>query len=357
MEKLFYEETQWTANFSAHPPADRAALECIIIEPRCHANLGGVLRNISCMLPNAAITVYHSQHNAAYIQDILSRNAAELDAANRELDAANRELDAANGGIKLQCFTESNITRRQYCDILCDPQFWDNVKSPKALIFQTDAGIRKNNVLRFMEYDYVGAPWSWPIYGDNHLQIGNGGFSLRTPQVMKDICANFARDPNYFDRELGEPEDIFYARHLIHMNHVNLPTVEEASAFAVEYNTHPDPFGFHQAYGLNHPPALIEHWMRNTDLNEAKDTRLKVTDAWVQSDGGRQYSTPELMQWASLGVGPIGFRMPADTLVTAMPFDIHIGYRKWLHVRFSNQKELRVPLYQNRCKTDIMVAV
>lgn len=339
MEKFFYEETPWAANFSAHPAAEHAALECIIIEPRCHANLGGVLRNVSCMLPNAAITLYHSQQNAAFVHDIIG-----------DANVAN------SGGIQLKCFTEGNITRRQYCDILCDPQFWDDVRSPKALIFQTDAGIRKNNVLRFMEFDYVGAPWLWPVCGDPHLQIGNGGFSLRTPRIMKEICSNFARDQHYHDRDLGEPEDIFFARHLINMNHVHLPTFDEASAFAVEYNTHSDPFGFHQVFGI-HPPDMVKHWMHNTDFANITNAVLKVTDAWVQTDTGRQYSTPELLQWASLGVGPAGFRMPTHTLVTPITFDVHVGYRKWLHVRFSNQKELRVPLYQNRCKTDIMVAV
>lgn len=332
MDRLFY-GAPWKPNFTTHPSSDQAALECIIIEPRCHDNLSAVLRNASCMLPNAAMTIYHSKKNEKFVQDILGENHT----------------------VNLKCFTEDNITRREYCDILCTPDFW-NIASPRCLIFQTDSGIRKNNILRFLEYDYVGAPWAWPIRGDCHINIGNGGFSLRSPHVMKEICTHFVRDPSYPDKELGEPEDIFFARTLVNMNHVSLPTFDEASAFAVEYNTHPDPFGFHQAYGIHHPPEIVRQWMSVTDPPVAESELMRIADAWVESEGGRQVSTPKLNQWLALGIGSAGFCLPAHTLLTAMPFDIHPGHRKWLNVRFSNKKECRVPLYRNRCMTDIKVA-
>lgn len=332
MDKLFY-EAPWVPNFTTHPSAENAALECIIVEPRCHANLAAVLKNTSCMLPYAALTVYHSKENESLIYDILGNDV---------------------GNIKMKCFTDGNINRRQYCDLLCDPQFWDDVKSPKALIFQTDSGIRKNSILRFMEFDYIGAPWSWPIRGDEHIYVGNGGFSLRAPGLMKEICKNFSRDPSYPEKDLGEPEDIFFARTIVNVNHACLPTFEEASAFAVEHNRHPDPFGFHQAYAF-HPNDMVERWMRDTDPKSA-GVLIKVVDAWIESEGGRRCSSPELHQWVSLGIGSYGFRMPKNTFVTAMPFDIHVGYKKWLYVRFSNEKEIKVPLYQNRCKADISVA-
>lgn len=331
MDKLFYEKP-WVGNFDIHPPAFNSALECVIIEPRCHANLSAVLRNMSCMLPNAALTVFHSTANESFVRDIVG----------------------STNQVKLYCFTESNINRNQYSELLCTPAFWDIIQSPRALIFQTDSGMRKNTMLRFMEFDYVGAPWSWQIYGDTNIYLGNGGFSLRTPSVMKSICSNFLRNPHFPDKEAGEPEDIFYGRILAHINDVCLPSYEEASMFSVEHNTHTDPLGFHQGYAF-HPQPVVEKWMTDTDPCDGGSI-LKIRDAWIESDGGRQWSSPQLVQWLSIGVGSAGFRMPKDTRVACVPRDIHPGIRKCLHITFDGQRNVKIPLYQNRCKEPIHVA-
>lgn len=283
------------------------------------------------MLPYAALTVFHSQANARFLYDIVGDN----------------------NNVNLVCFTESNITRYEYSDILCSPTFWDCLKAPKTLIFQTDSGIRKNTILRFMEYDYIGAPWSWQIYGDTNIQIGNGGFSLRTPHIMKEICTMYRRNPHYHDKEAGEPEDILFARTLVHMNQVSLPSYDVACAFSVEHNTHPDPLGFHQAYAF-HPKPLVETWMTKTDGTCASTLTLK--DAWIESESGRQWSSHDLCGWLSLGIGPSGFLMPKDTLLTPVTCDVHPGTKKMLCLNFYAQGLVRVPLYQNRCKADIHVA-
>lgn len=330
MEKLFYDKP-WIGNFDAHPAAFESALECVIIEPRCHDNLSATLRNMSCMLPNAALTIFHSKTNETFLHNIVG----------------------TTNNVKMYCFTESNIDRKQYSELLCTPAFWDIIQSPRALIFQTDSGIRKNTMLRFMEYDYIGAPWHWQIYGDDNIYLGNGGFSLRSPSVMKQICSNFLRNPNYHDQQTGEPEDIFYGRVLAHMNHVSLPSYEVASMFSVEHNTHPDPLGFHQGYAF-HPEPIVKQWMLDTDPCEQKE-RLVIKDAWLESDGGRQWSSPQLKQWLSIGIGSAGFRMPKDTKLACVTHDVHEGVRKWLYVNFGTQLT-KIPLYQNRCKEPIHVA-
>lgn len=333
MENIFYSRP-WVGNFHTHPVASEAALECVIVEPREHANLPAVLRNTSCMLPYAAITIFHSRANETYVRNIIG----------------------TENNVKMVCFTESNIDRKQYNNMLTSPDFWDSFEAPKILMFQTDSGIRKNTILRFMEYDYIGAPWHWPIYGDSNIYLGNGGFSLRTPSVMKHICTEVSRNPNYHDQEIGEPEDIYFGRSMVHMNNIILPKYDEASAFSVEHNVHLDPLGFHQAYSF-HPKPLVLKWMQDTDPCECTEKeRLQIMDAWIEADSGRQWSPPMLRTWLATGIGSAGFRLPKDTKIACVAQDIHPSVRKSLNIVFSNHHSVKVPLYQNRCKEPIHVA-
>jgi hypothetical protein len=340
LEGLFY-SLQWQDNFDTHPCASDAPLECVIVEPRNHDNLDATLRNISCMLPYAALTVYHSKQNASNIRNIVYKNGE-------------------TNNVNLRCFTEDNITRFKYCDMLCDPTFWGELQSDKVLIFQTDSGIRKNTLLRYMEYDYIGAPWSWPIYGDPNITIGNGGFSLRSRRLMHDICQVFKRNLQCHDKDLGEPEDVFFARHLIHVNDAILPTFEIASSFAVEHNTHADPFAFHQAYAF-HPKPIVERWFNESSMDPYNaSVTLCIKDAWIETDFGHVWSSPKLTQWLALGIGSAGFRLPKDSRIDCVSSDVHFGLRKWLCVILQNIKtktctNVKVPLYQNRCKEDIHV--
>lgn len=336
MEAEFYNKG-WVPNFDVHPPASEAALECAIVEPRSHSNLAPVLCNISCMFPYAALTILHSKENEQFVQDIIG---------------------VGNTNIKRICFTESNITVKEYNELMCTPSFWEHFQSPRVLIFQTDSGVRKNMVLRFMEFDYVGAPWHWPIYGDPYLYVGNGGFSLRNPRVMQKICSSFVRDPNYPDnRAAGEPEDTFYARILPHISEVNLPSYDVASMFSVEHNVHQDPMGFHQGFGF-HPEKMVKEWIANTDpCKPSPKGLMAIKDTWLESESGRQWSSKELKQWMSLGIGSVGFRMPKDTKIACLPLglDIDPGRRKFLHIVFDDHRLVRIPLYQNRCMELIQV--
>lgn len=339
LDSLFYSHA-WCDNFANHPSATETPLECVIIEPRNHVNLDAVLRNVSCMLPYAALNIYHSKNNESTIRDIVYKKGLN--------------------NVRLNCFADDNITRSQYCDLLCSSTFWEELQSKKVLIFQTDSGIRKNKILRYMEYDFVGAPWSWPIYGDENIYIGNGGFSLRNRHLMHDISHVFKRKLDYHDKELGEPEDIFFARHLVNVNDAILPTFDIASSFAVEHNSHIDPFGFHQAYSF-HPPPLVKHWFSLENMDPIVPVNMFIRDAWIETDFGHIWTSPELKQWLSLGIGPAGFRLPKDTRIECVSSDIHFGLRKWLciHLQTMDTKKItstKIPLYQNRCKENIHVA-
>jgi Protein of unknown function (DUF5672) len=80
-----------------------------------------------------------------------------------------------------------------------------HIETSHALIVQWDSGIvspaQWNK--KFLEYDYVGAPWGW--HGDAY-EVGNGGFSLRSCRLMRYV----AEHPQDFP--LGHPEDDILCR-------------------------------------------------------------------------------------------------------------------------------------------------
>ncbi|PCJ55947.1 MAG: hypothetical protein COA79_20270 [Planctomycetota bacterium] len=76
-----------------------------------------------------------------------------------------------------------------YNEILTSPGFWQAVPYDKVLMFHPDSEILRGGIDKFMEFDYVGAPWTFQEHG------GNGGFSLRSTEVMRDIVARYKWTP------------------------------------------------------------------------------------------------------------------------------------------------------------------
>ncbi|MGA7595545.1 MAG: DUF5672 family protein [Gallionella sp.] len=100
----------------------------------------------------------------------------------------------------------------------------------------------------FLEYDYIGAPWSW--YQDKH-RVGNGGFSLRSRRLLDAL-----RDEDIVDLE---PEDEAIGRRyrpLLEAKYgIRFAPEEVAEAFSYEtISPRGDPFGFH---GLFHMWSVL----------------------------------------------------------------------------------------------------
>ena len=115
-----------------------------------------------------------------------------------------------------------DVDREAYSALLASPAFWRKLRGDWVLIHQEDAlvfdGSRVDAILAGCESNgvvYLGAPWRGPQVLD--CCVGNGGFSLRRRDAMREICE--ARDIRDFPRgafpfqdpaEL-HPEDIFFA--------------------------------------------------------------------------------------------------------------------------------------------------
>jgi hypothetical protein len=91
----------------------------------------------------------------------------------------------------------------------------------------------------FLEYDYIGAPWIRRRMGD--LNVGNGGFSLRSRRLMQAIAAA--------PLETCHPEDaVICRRHgpSLRAQGFTFAPEELASRFSVEGAKWDGQFGFHR---------------------------------------------------------------------------------------------------------------
>ena len=168
--------------------------------------------------------------------------------------------------IKIIKLNINNITREEYSILLLNSNFYNNFIGEHILIYQEDSIIFKNFDNKFLEYDYIGAPYY-------NKEIGNGGFSLRNKKIMKDICKRFfdknikymkknvrllkelKTDSNfykskenlkYFKIEQSIIEDIQITNRMKNYNIGKLPDFETAKEFSIEKYYHPKAFGGHQ---------------------------------------------------------------------------------------------------------------
>ena len=90
-----------------------------------------------------------------------------------------------------------------YNRVLTSIEFWANlIDYKRVLIFQHDSGLLRDGIEDFMQWDYIGAPWTFQYKG------GNGGLSLRNPRAMLKTINTLAYLPRY-----GH-EDVYFSNHL-----------------------------------------------------------------------------------------------------------------------------------------------
>jgi|694.fasta_scaffold65974_4 hypothetical protein len=120
-----------------------------------------------------------------------------------------------------------------------------------VLIVQPDGFIINSNLWqdKFLEYDYIGAPWPW------HGVCGNGGFSLRSKRFL-DLSSRLKYDHRHEEYDFC-PEDNFlclekYNRNYFLQNQIKFADIKTSIEFSFEHpiKEYPDhklfnSFGFH----------------------------------------------------------------------------------------------------------------
>jgi len=226
----------------------------VIVEPREHPALELVLTNFTKNLDNRwKFVFYHGTSNIDYVMNII----------NNKLKNQKNRFTFINLNIK-------NLNISDYNKLLYNKNFYNNIPTEMFLIFQVDTLICnkfKNNIYKFMKYDYVGAPWKKTWFNrKNYIEnsVGNGGLSLRRKSKMLEILNNCNID--YYLNE-----DVFFSKILCSCNKdikINKPNIEEAKEFAIETIYNNNSFGIHKPWlYINHDICFCEDYNKLIELN------------------------------------------------------------------------------------------
>jgi hypothetical protein len=122
--------------------------------------------------------------------------------------------------------------------IMMNETLWQQVKFEKVLVIQPDSVMCKSGLDSFLQFDYIGAPWTQENHG---MLVGNGGFSLRT----RDVMANCASTYKFDNQKRTFNEDAFFAN-CVHDNpNTVLAQVNDATLFAMENIYNPQALAYH----------------------------------------------------------------------------------------------------------------
>jgi hypothetical protein len=230
--KQFDEDRLPNSSFQSIPGPGKTNKFCVIVETRTHPLLHLVCRNFMALLQSKGWGLIVFQGTA---------NKESNEAAFKDWKE-----------VVFFSFDFPELGHAGYGDLLRSSEFWKMLKGigcEHALIFQVDCILRKDTVDEYLQYDYVGAPWSIQpnrVFFDI-CTIGNGGLSLRNVNTMIEIVEKYKSEP--FPEEIipGYAEDKWFCYWLTKEGY-KLPSYEKAKEFAVETVFYEDPIGLHSPY-------------------------------------------------------------------------------------------------------------
>lgn len=193
-----------------------------IVETRVIPNLSEIINNHLKFIPNDwGLTIYCSKQNRHLLKG-LTREARVF-------------------------YLKDRFTIHDYNRLFKSVKFWDSLPYEKVLIFQTDSMLLKKGIEDFLEWDYVGAVWKFQEHG------GNGGLSLRSVDVMRYICANYA----FSDRN----EDVLFCNIMKSNKIGKLASREVCKKFSCEAIFELNTIGYH----------AIDKWLTKEQCNIIKN--------------------------------------------------------------------------------------
>jgi hypothetical protein len=207
----------------------------LIIEPRKHRAFEFVMNNFLINLDERwNFIVFHGTENELYVNEILTTKFQDQ----------SERITTINLGVP-------NMTINEYSALMMSKDFLDKIPTEVFLVFQTDSMICpnfKDNLEKFIPYDYVGAPWTWkhppwrtpPENPTAEDAVGNGGLSLRRKTKMLEILEKCPiLKP--------EPEDTYFALPCSAVS-IHKPSPELAKEFSMELIFSENSFGVHKSW-------------------------------------------------------------------------------------------------------------
>jgi len=154
----------------------------------------------------------------------------------------------------------SNLNQSEYSKLLSSLEFWDLIFGKKILIYQEDSIIFKKNIDKFLEYDFIGAPFP-KKQNDTPNSVGNGGFSIRTNNIMKRVIQTQSIEDTKFNtstlaymKNVGltyPPEDVYFSKVMQESNIGTVANWDKAYEFSTESVANTESFAGHKFWISN----------------------------------------------------------------------------------------------------------
>jgi hypothetical protein len=136
------------------------------------------------------------------------------------------------------------ITKKGQYDNFILNQLPDYVNTSHFLIIQFDGFVINpgewSNL--FLHYDYIGAPWPQANHGP--MNVGNGGFSLRSKKLAdlgKALKYDYEKDKIHEDLYICQTKRPYFEQQGLHFPHESVASHFSAESYIYRYPT----FGFH----------------------------------------------------------------------------------------------------------------
>ena len=158
-----------------------------------------------------------------------------------------------NDRVQMVHLPVDNLTLIEYSSLFTTKSIIYDYLTEIFLVFQTDTMILVENkelIHHFLEYDYVGAPWTICQYYPTQVCgfIGNGGFSLRRKSKMLEIIEKIQWE---YDNE-----DLYFSKNYEQIP-LKKPTYEMAKTFSVEGVYCDSSFACHKPWMEKYYPQFI----------------------------------------------------------------------------------------------------
>jgi len=229
-----FKNIPYIKNIELHEIPQNSYHEAVLIEYRCFPHLEFLIRNtINKLGEKWSHTVVCGILNYDYMIDMCNKISPQ---------------------IKIIKTGFENLDQNTYSKMFSSNYFWDFFVGEKILIYQEDSIIFKNNIGDFLHWDYIGAPWP-EHQNDNKAGVGNGGISLRSKSVMKNIIETVSIENTIYNSSTVDyankcnlhifPEDVYFTKNMEDLNIGLLADRNSAFMFSTESILNSDSFAGH----------------------------------------------------------------------------------------------------------------
>ena len=148
-----------------------------------------------------------------------------------------------NENIKVIKTNFDKMTENSYNKFLSSVEFWDLLHGSKILLYRNKSFFFGSNVDEFLNWDYIASPFSKLTTHCEPINIGNGGVTLRTREVMRQVISKISIEKTVFLKSTLEyikkqnleyaPENIYFSKNMQDLHIGKVADVETAKKFCV----------------------------------------------------------------------------------------------------------------------------